>query len=81
MGGTPYESFFVDITRASLGRKAPAITVSLNVVATNIAVLYDWNGLANSKTTASIRVYTLDGTNLPSGTTYRLGLTVNPGTY
>lgn len=81
MGGTPYESFFVDITRASLGRKAPAVTVSLNVVATNIAVLYDWNGLANSKTTAVIRVYTLDGTNLPSGTTYRLGLTVNPGTY
>lgn len=81
MGGTSYESFFVDISRASLGRKAPAIPVSLNVVATNIAVLYDWNGLANSKTTAVIRVYTLDGTNLPGGTTYRLGLTVNPGTY
>lgn len=81
MGGTSYESFFVDITRASLGRKAPAISVSLNVVATNIAVLYDWNDLANSKTTAVIRVYTLDGTNLPGGTTYRLGLTVNPGTY
>ena len=81
MGGTSYESFFVDISKASLGRKAPAITVSLNIVATNIAVLYDWSGLANSKTTASIRVYTLDGTNLPGGTTYRLGLTVNPGTY
>jgi hypothetical protein len=81
MGGTSNETFSVDITRASLGRKAPAIPVSLNVVATNIGVLYDWNGIANSKTTARIRVYTLDGTNLPGGTTYRLGLTVNPGTY
>jgi hypothetical protein len=81
MGGTPYETFSVDITRASLGRKAPAITVSLNGVATNIGALYDWAGIANSKTTARIRVYTLDGTNLPGGVGYRLGLTVNPGTY
>jgi hypothetical protein len=81
LGGTPNETFSVDITRASLGRKAPALTVSLNGVATNIGALYDWTGIANSKTTARIRVYTLDGTNLPGGVSYRLGLTVNPGTY
>jgi hypothetical protein len=81
LGGTPNETFSVDISRAALGRKSPAIAVSLNGVVTNIGVLYDWTGIANSKTVARIRVYTLDGTNLPGSTSYRLGLSVNPGTY
>jgi hypothetical protein len=81
MGGAPYETFLVDISKAALGRKCPAIAVSLNSAVTNIEAVYVWDGIANSKTTASIRVFTLDGTNLPGGTTYRLGLSVNPGTY
>ena len=81
MGGAPAETFSVDISKASLGRKCPAIAVSLNTAVSNIGVLYDWDSFANSKTVARIRVYTLDGTNLPGGTTYRVGLSVNPGTY
>lgn len=81
VGGASSETFSVDISKASLGRKCPAIAVSLNTAVSNIGVLYDWSDVLNTKLIARIRVYTLDGTNLPASTTYRLGLSVNPGTY
>jgi hypothetical protein len=80
-GGTSLQTFSVDISKAALGRKCPSIAVSLNVIALNIGVLYDWADPLNSSTVARITLYTLDGTNLPAATSYRLGLSVNPGTY
>ncbi len=80
-GGSPAETFSVDISRAALGRKCPAIAVSLNVIAANITVMYNWGDGANSKTVARITLFTTDGTNLPASTTYRLGLAINPGSY
>lgn len=81
VGGTPAETFSVDISKAALGRKCPAIAATLNVGVGNIGVLYDWGDALNSRTVARIRVYTLDGSNLPAATTYRIGLAVNPGSY
>jgi hypothetical protein len=80
-GGSSSETFSVDISRAALGRKCPAIAVSLNVIAANITVMYNWGDGANSKTVARITLFTTDGTNLPASTTYRLGLSINPGSY
>lgn len=80
-GGTPTQTFSVNISKAALGRKCDAIAVSLNTVATNIGAQYDWLDALNTKSVARIQVYTLNGANLPAATTYRLGLAITPGTY
>ena len=80
-GGSPSQTFSVDISKAALGRKCDALTVTLNTAVTNIGVLYNWADALNSKSVARVQVYTLNGTNLAAATTYRLGLSIVPGTY
>jgi hypothetical protein len=79
-GGSPFETFSVDISRAALGRKCPAITATLASYAPNIGLMYNFADGANSKTIARITIYTLDSTNLPANP-YRISLSVNPGSY
>jgi hypothetical protein len=79
-GGSAFETFSVDISRAALGRKCPAITATLASYAPNIGLMYNFADGANSKTIARITIYTLDSTNLPANP-YRISLSVNPGSY
>jgi hypothetical protein len=72
-GGAPTETFTVSLSNRGFTIAPDLCDVTYLSDHSNIGVIYDWG--ASSSTSATMKVFSLDGTNIAGATPYRVSLT------